>query len=172
MVLATTKSFCDLFFRGLPIKPINILGQESCERIRVRDTHGKVSFLKVKGTEKPVFLKVLRKELFFGFNGRYVEDNTIIVDDNPPKHVLNPSENVILPEAWTFADAGQVDTFLMDTLLPWILQLYMNREQGIRAFRNINKIGRLMMCEDPFDLEYGDLMQAIKDDNYIQKKIA
>jgi hypothetical protein len=48
----------------------------------------------------------------------------------------------------------------------------MNREQGIRAFRNVNQIGRPMMCEDPFDLEYGDLMQAIKDDGYIQKKIA
>jgi hypothetical protein len=118
MVLATAKSVCDLLFRGLPIKPVNILGQESCERIRVRDTHGKVSFLKVKITEKPVFLKVLRNELFFGFNGRYVEDNTIIVDDSPPKHVLNPFENVILPETWTFAGAGQADTFLMDTLLP------------------------------------------------------
>jgi hypothetical protein len=89
-----------------------------------------VSFLKVKFTYKPVFLKVLRKELFFGFNGRYAEDNTIIVDGSPPKHVLNPSENVILPEAWTFAGASQVDTFLMDTLLPWILQLHINREQG------------------------------------------
>jgi hypothetical protein len=172
MVLATAKSVCDLFFRGLPIKPVNILGQESCERIRVQDTHGKVSFLKVKGTEKPVFLKVLQKELFFGFNGRYAKDNTIIVDDSPPKHMLNPFENVILPEAWTFTGIGQADTFLMDTLLPWILQLHMNREQGIRAFQNVNQIGCPMMCDDPFDLEYGDLMQAIKDDGYIQKKIA
>jgi hypothetical protein len=60
----------------------------------------------------------------------------------------------------------------MDMLLLWILQLHMNQEQGIWAFRNVNQIGRSMMCEDPFDLEYGDLMQAIKDDDYIQKKIA
>jgi hypothetical protein len=97
MVLATAKSVCNLFFKGLPINPVNILRQESCEKIRVRDTYGKVSFLKVKFTEKPVFLKVLRKELFFGFKNRYVEDNIVIVDDSPPKHVLNPSENVILP---------------------------------------------------------------------------
>ena len=55
----------------------------------------------------------------------------------------------------------------MDMLLPWILQLHMNQEQGIQAFWILNKIGRLMMCLDPFDLEYGDLMQAINDDSYI-----
>ena len=75
-----------------------------------------------------MFLKVLWKELFFGFNNRYIEDNTIIIDDNPPKHMLNPSENVILPEAWTFVGVGQADTFLMDMLLRWILQLHMNRK--------------------------------------------
>jgi hypothetical protein len=35
MVVAIAKSVCDLLFKNLPIKPINILGQESCERIRV-----------------------------------------------------------------------------------------------------------------------------------------
>jgi hypothetical protein len=85
-----------------------------------------VLFFKVKGTNKPMFLKVLRKELFFGFDGRYVENNTVIIVDNPLKHMLNPSKNVILPETWTYAGAGQADTYLMDTLLPWILQLYMN----------------------------------------------
>jgi hypothetical protein len=47
-----------------------------------------------------------------------------------------------------------------------------SQEQGIRAFWAINKIGRPMMYEDPFDLEYGNLMQAINDDNCIQKRIA
>jgi hypothetical protein len=128
MVGATIKSICDLLFKDLPIKPVNVLGQESFTRIKVRDTHKKMSFLKVKRTNKPVFLKVIWKELFFGFNSRYAEDNTIIVDDSPPKQVLNPSENVILLETWTFAGAGHVDTYLMDMLLPWILQLYMNQE--------------------------------------------
>jgi hypothetical protein len=87
-----------------------------------------VSFLKVKGIGKPVFLKVIWKELFFGFNGRYAEDNTIVVDDSPLKHMLNPSKNVILPETWIFVGAGQEDTYLMDTLLPWILQLHASQE--------------------------------------------
>jgi hypothetical protein len=118
MRVATVKSVCDLLFKDLSIKPVNILGQESCELIRICDTQGKMSFLKVKGTDKPMFLKVIRRHLFFGFNGRYVEDNTVIVDDSLPKHLLNPPQNVILPESWTFASVGQADTYLMDTLLP------------------------------------------------------
>jgi hypothetical protein len=43
-----------------------------------------------------MFLKVFWKEPFFGFNGKYTKDNTIVVDDNPLKYVLNPSKNVIL----------------------------------------------------------------------------
>jgi hypothetical protein len=126
MRVATVKSVCDLLSKDLSIKPINILGQESCEVIRVRDTLGKMSLLKVKRTDKPMFLKVMWKQLFFGYNGRYLEDNTVIVDDSPLKHVLNPIENVILPETWTFASVGQADAYLMDMLLPWILQSHMN----------------------------------------------
>jgi hypothetical protein len=52
----------------------------------------------------------------------------------------------------------------MDTLLPWVLQLHVNQDQGIRMFRNLNKIGRPMMCEDPFDLDYSEIIKAIEDD--------
>jgi hypothetical protein len=50
----------------------------------------------------------------------------VIVDDSPSKHVLNPFENVIIPETRRVAGTSQVDTYLMDTLLPWILKLNMN----------------------------------------------
>jgi hypothetical protein len=60
----------------------------------------------------------------------------------------------------------------MDTLLPWVLQLHMNREQGIRTFRNLNKIGRTMMCEDPFDLDYSEILKAIEDDQRISALFA
>jgi hypothetical protein len=128
MRVTTVKSICDFLFKDLLVKPVNILGQESCELIKVHDIRGKVSFLKVKETDKPMFLKVIRRHLFFGFNGRHTKDNTVIVDDSLAKHVLNPPQNVILPETWTFASTGQADTYLMDTLLPWILQLHMNRK--------------------------------------------
>ena len=90
MRVATIKSVCGLLFKDLHIKLINILGQESCKLIRIRDTQGKMSFLKIKRTDKPMFLKVIRRHLFFGFNGRYAEHNIVIVDDSPPKHLLNP----------------------------------------------------------------------------------
>jgi hypothetical protein len=60
----------DLLFKDLLIKPINILGQESCERIIIRNIHRKVSFLKVKRTDKPMFVKVIRKQLFLDIVGR------------------------------------------------------------------------------------------------------
>jgi hypothetical protein len=172
MRVATVKSVCDFLFKDLPIKPINILGQKSCELIKVCNIRGKVSFLKIKGIDKPIFLKIIRRHLFFSFNGRYAEDNTVIVDDSPAKHVLIPPQNVILLKTWTFAGACQADTYLMDMLLPWILQLHMNHEQGIQAFRNENNLGRPMMCEDPFYLDYVDLMQEINEDEGIRKLVA
>jgi hypothetical protein len=120
--------------------------------------------MKVKGTEKELYLKSIQKYLFSGFRGRYCAENTVVVDDSPMKHVLNLSENVILPESWTFVGASESDSFLMDTLLPWVLQLHVNQDQGIRMFRNLNKIGRPMMCEDPFDLDYSEIIKAIEDD--------
>jgi hypothetical protein len=172
MRVSTVKSVCDLLFEDLPVKPLNILGQESCDRIRVQDDRGKVSYMKVKGTMKDLFLKSVQKHLFSSFGGRYSAKNTIVVDDSPVKHVLNPSENIILPETWTFAGAGQSDTYLMDTLLPWVLQLHMRRDQGIRTFWNLNKIGRTMMCEDPFDLDYSEILKAIEDDQRISALFA
>ena len=82
----------------LYIKLVNVLGQESFKKIKIRDTHKKMSFPKVKRTDKPVFLKVIWKELFFGFNSRYAKDNTIVIDGSPSKQVLNSPENVILFE--------------------------------------------------------------------------
>ncbi len=172
MRVSTVKSVCDLLFQGLAVKPINILGQESCDRMRVEDSLGKVSYFKVKGTEKDLFLKTLQKHLFSSFQNRYTVDNTIVIDDSPVKHILNPPENIILPETWAFAGAGQADTYLMDTLLPWLLQLHKNREQGIREYRRLNRIGRPMMCKDPFDYEYSEIMEAIDEDLKISAQFA
>ena len=106
MRVSTVKSVCDLFFEGLEVSPLNILGQESCNWIRVLDERGKVLYIKAKGSEKDLFLKTLRKHLFSSFGGRYSADYTIVVDDSLVKHVLNPTENVILPKTWAFVGAG------------------------------------------------------------------
>jgi hypothetical protein len=110
--------------------------------------------------------------LFSGFGSRYYAENTIVVDDSPMKHVLNPSENVILPESWTFAGAGESNSFFMDMLLPWVLQLHVNQDQGIRMFQNLNKTGRPMMCEDPFDLDYSEIIKATEDDQKLSALFA
>jgi hypothetical protein len=70
----------------------------------------------------------------------------------------------------TFASIGKSDTYFIKTLLPWILQLHMNQEHGIQTFRNQNKIDRPMLCEDPFDLDYAELMKAIDDIMRISSK--
>jgi hypothetical protein len=128
--------------------------------------------MKVKQTKKELFLKTIQKYLFSSFKGRYSAENTIVVDDSLVKHVLNPSENIILPESWTFVGIGQSDTYLMDTLLPWVLQLHVNQEQGIWTFQNLNRIGWPMMCEDPFDLDFLEILKAIENDQRISALFA
>ena len=141
MRVTTVKSICDLLIEDLAVKLLNILGQESCNWIRVQDNRGKVSYMKVKRTKKDLFLKTLQKYLFSNFESRYSVDNIIIVDNSPMKHILNPLENIILPKTRAFVGTGQADINLMDTLLPWVLQLHVNREQGIQTFWNLHKIG-------------------------------
>ena len=67
MRVSSIKFVCDLFFEGLAVKLLNILGQESYDRIRVQDDWGKVFYMKVKGTKKDLFLKTLQKQLFLYF---------------------------------------------------------------------------------------------------------
>ena len=110
MRVSIVKSICDLLYEDLLIKPINILGQESYDQIKVQDDWEKVMYMKVKGTNKELFLKTIQKYLFSSFGVRYSAKNTIIVDDCLVKHVLRPFENVILLESWTFASIGQSNT--------------------------------------------------------------
>jgi hypothetical protein len=79
MRVSTVKFVCDLLFEDLHVKLVNILGQESCDRIKVQDDWGKVLYMKVKGTKKELFLKTIQKHLFSGFDGRYSAENTIVV---------------------------------------------------------------------------------------------
>ena len=55
--VSIVKSVCDLLFEDLAVEPLNILGQESCDWIRVQDDWKKVSYMKMKGTKKDLFLK-------------------------------------------------------------------------------------------------------------------
>jgi hypothetical protein len=56
----------------------------------------------MKGTNKDIFLKTLKKYLFYKYGGRYNKENTIVIDDTPVKHILNDPENVVLLESWFY----------------------------------------------------------------------
>ena len=52
--------------------------------------------MKEVGTQKDIFLKTLSNHLFNSFDGCYILNNTLVIDNSPIKHMLNLSENVLL----------------------------------------------------------------------------
>jgi hypothetical protein len=158
MVTTTTKLICEYLFKG-PQPPLHIMGQDFCDVIKYRGSRNKLSILKVKGTNKDLFLKPLDK-LFEPQNSNFSSSNTIIVDDSREKHVLNEPENVVLPMSWSQHHAA--DRFLVDELLPWIQRLHQCRGQGLLSFRREDNIGRRMLIEEPDTQEYDELMSAIE----------
>ena len=158
MALPTTKSMCEYLFWGLKA-PLHILGQDSCDVIKYRGPRNKLSNLKVKGTNKDLFVKPLDK-LFDPTGSKFSSSNTIIVDDSREKHVLNEPEIVVLPILWSQHDV--VDRFLVDELLPWIQRLHQCRGQGLLSFRREDNIGHRMLIEEPDTQEFDELMSAIE----------
>ena len=79
-----------------------------------------VTTMKVRGIYKDIFLKTLSKGLFTKFNGKFRKNNTIIIDDCLVKHILNDLENVLFLVLWSHDGASQNNTFLINTLLPWL----------------------------------------------------
>ena len=116
---STTRQICEYLFRGLCM-PLHIFGQDSCDQIYIMGRNNRITTMKVKGTYKDIFLKTLSKDLFTKFNGKFKKNNTIIIDDSLVKHILNDSKNVLFPVSWLHDEAGQNDTFVIDTLLPWL----------------------------------------------------
>ena len=157
----TIQKVCEYLFKGLPM-PLHILGQDSCDRINIMGRNNRVTTMKVKGTHKDIFLKTLSKSLFSRFNGKFMEENTVIIDDNPVKHILNAPENVLLPVSWSHDGAGPSDTFLMDTLLPCLQSVYRSRDLKVAA-QVRPWIGQPMMCEDPSTIEeYVGMREALE----------
>lgn len=155
----TTKQICKCLFRRLSF-PRHVLGQEHCEKIKVKARNGRISYLKVKGTQKDVFLNTLSKHLFPSFGGHYSGFNTIVVDDSPWKHILNNAGNVILPDSWSNDYRGQSDTFLIGTLLPYLRHIHL-RQNILLGRRKQPPMGQRMMNEDPDSIEYKEVLKAL-----------
>lgn len=143
--------------------PFLVLAQDSCTKLKCRDASGKISYYKEAGTSKELFLKDL-STLFKGSRGNFTPENTIVVDDSPNKHILNNPENVILPDSWVNTGNGPKDTFLLDTLLPWLRRLHAARDLGLKAFRgnSAGKLGRRMLCDERNRKEYTRLMEVVR----------
>ncbi|CAA9589412.1 hypothetical protein AVDCRST_MAG81-4655 [uncultured Synechococcales cyanobacterium] len=161
MKLSTTCTITQYLFKKA-ILPKVIHGQEHCKRIATSVTNGVPKFLKVKGTEKDVFLKTLSTGLFSQYRGSFTMENTIIVDDSAYKHVLNNPENVLLADSWSPNGDSANDTFLLGVLLPWLQRLHTSADLGLRSFRLQNPLGRPSLCQDPHCGEYLELTHAIE----------
>ena len=109
-----------------------------------------------------VFLKNL-DTLFCGYRGIFNSGNTIIVDNNPLKHIMNRPENVLLPNPWSNRGNGDRDTFLLCTLLPWFQQLHLAHYEGLKSFREHgpNRIGQKMLCDERNRIEYKKVMEVV-----------
>ena len=143
--------------------PSLVLGQESCMTIRCRDSSGWLSTYMVPEKQKELILKNL-DTLFYGYQGIFNSGNTVIVDDTPLKHIMNKSENVLLPNPWSHRGGGDCDTFLLRTLFPWIQRLHLAREDGLKSFREYgpNRIGQRMLCDERNRIEYNKVMELVR----------
>ena len=139
--------------------PCLVLVQDSCTRIRCRDSSGQLTTFMVPGTQKELFLKNL-DTLFCGYRGIFNSGNTIIVDDTPLKHIMNKPEKGTSP--WSNRGNGDRDTFLLRTLLPWFQRLHLARNEGLKSFREHgpNRIGQKMLCDERNRTEYNKVMEV------------
>ena len=51
-------------------------------------------------------------------HANFTNDNTIVIDDNPYKHVFNSPENVLVVDLWSYQGDEATDTFLVNVLVP------------------------------------------------------
>jgi len=169
MKLGTTSAIAHYLFRNVT-PPKIVHGQEHCKRV-VTEVSNRVSrFLKVKGTDKDVFLKTLSVGLFPKYLDFFTPENTIIVDDSAYKHVLNNPENVLLADSWSPNGVGANDTFLLGVLLPWLQRLHSSADLGLRTFRLQNPLGHPLLCADPNSVDYIELTRAIELSNKLQRR--
>ena len=162
MKKSTVQEVCNYLFQDTG-KPFLVLGQNSCTTFKWKDKSGHLTTFKEPGTHKDLFLKNLNT-LFNTYYGKFSPDNIVVVDDNPIKHIMNKSENVVLPGTWTYKANGPKDTYLMDVLIPWFRRLNLARGEGLKTFRgsSLGKMGRRMLCDEQNHREYNKLMEVVR----------
>jgi len=86
-------------------KSFLVLGQNSCTTLKWKESSGQLTTFKEPGTNKDLFLKNLNT-LFNACCAKFSPENTVAVDDNPIKHIMNKLENVVLSDTWTYRGNG------------------------------------------------------------------
>ena len=116
MLDGTARQVCTWLFDGLP--PLDlVLGQKACGRIPVAL---KLDQTYPDNSEKKIFLKTLENALFGKEDGKYIVDNTVLIDDNPEKSILNYIGNAVFLNSWT---TDENDSYLNLELQPWLRTL-------------------------------------------------
>ena len=165
MMATTTKEICGFFFGSIkPIKPFQILGQEDCDRVPLRNVGDRTFFMKEPGTQKDIFLKTLSAHLFSNYDGIYTEANTLVINNSPIKHMLNLPDNVLLLPSWSHKVNGAVeDSGLLGEILPYLLGLHKFRG-SLKKYRSSHLFGRPMFYDDQATCAiYSEIRKAIPD---------
>lgn len=162
MKKSTGEEVCNYLFQDIG-KSFLVLGQNSCTTLKWKESSGQLTTFKEPGTNKDLFLKNLNT-LFNACCGKFSPENTVAVDDNPIKHIMNKSENVVLSDTWTYRGNGPKDTYLLDILIPWFKRLHLVRGEGLKSFHgsSLGKIGRRMLCDERNHREYNRLMGVVR----------
>ena len=105
--------------------------------------------MKEEGTQKDIFLITLSTHLFDKYDDQYTRENTLIIDDSPIKHMLNPKENVLLLPSWSHSDDHAArDRVLLEKVLPYLSNLHRS-SGGLAEYRFCNpELGRPMFYDD------------------------
>ena len=122
MVMKNTEPIIDFLFHDLP-SPCLILGQETYDELLDEKGLPVPKFGSRGGGQQ--FLKVLKSRLWRGVPPLEevphkwwpTPENTLLINDNPIKSVLNPPGNVIFPNPWT---DDRNDLFLVHRLAPYL----------------------------------------------------
>ena len=147
MLESTTRDICSYLF-GPSLVNLHRIGQEDCDRVSLHKVGNKMFYMKEVDTQKDIFLKTLSNHLFNSSDGRYTPANTLVIDDNPIKHMLNLLENVLLLPTWSYEGNGAItDSVLMEELLPYLLNLHRSQE-GLAKYRSSHPIHWTMFYND------------------------
>ena len=121
------------------------LSQEKCEQSLYRSP---------TAPSKPVFLKELAT--FANIVGLSSLDDILLIDDSPLKNLMNDSYSAVFPPTFR---GDENDSYLLDTLLPWLDGLFKSNEEVAQYVQNHALFGGQSLV-DPMSREGYAVLQG------------